>query len=260
MAKKALCVGINEYPQTGMDLRGCVNDAQAWATLLRDHYDFAADGVTVLLDADATHGVILAGLKSLLRGASKGDVLVFTNASHGTYLADADGDEPTYDEAMCPYDTADHPLVDDELRALFAEVPKGVRLTVVSDSCHSGSVTRLLDDERRPRFMSPRLLGLPVLDDPRSANRRTELFPASEMREVLLSGCKANQYSMDAVFGGTPHGAFTHHALAAIRAASYRITYADLHQAVRSSLEGENFDQEPQAEGSEANLRRQIFT
>lgn len=260
MVKKALCVGINDYPQSGMALRGCVNDAEAWASLLRDQYEFAADDVTVLLDADARHSAILAGLKSLLRGASKGDVLVFTNASHGTYLADANGDEPTYDEAMCPYDTADHPLVDDELRELFADVPNGVRLTVVSDSCHSGSVTRLLDDERRPRFMSPRLLGRPVLDDTRSATRRKELFPASEMREVLLSGCKANQYSMDAVFGGTPHGAFTYHALAAIRARDYRISYADLHQAVLSSLTAENYDQEPQAEGSEANLGRQIFT
>ena len=33
-------------------------------------------------------------------------------------------------------------IVDDELRAAFADLPAGVRLTVVSDSCFSGSVTR----------------------------------------------------------------------------------------------------------------------
>ena len=41
MAKKALCVGINDYPYDGSDLNGCVNDALAWADLLVGHYDFA---------------------------------------------------------------------------------------------------------------------------------------------------------------------------------------------------------------------------
>ena len=31
MTKRALCVGINDYPIRGMDLKGCVNDAKAWA-------------------------------------------------------------------------------------------------------------------------------------------------------------------------------------------------------------------------------------
>ena len=50
MAKKALCIGINNYPGTDMDLRGCVNDAEDWAATL------AARGFTVqkLIDAQAT--------------------------------------------------------------------------------------------------------------------------------------------------------------------------------------------------------------
>ena len=38
--KRALCVGINDYPVAGADLKGCVNDAKAWAALLIDHFDF----------------------------------------------------------------------------------------------------------------------------------------------------------------------------------------------------------------------------
>ena len=34
MAKRAFCVGINDYPYDGSDLNGCVNDANAWADLL----------------------------------------------------------------------------------------------------------------------------------------------------------------------------------------------------------------------------------
>ena len=84
MAKKAFCVGINDYPQEGMDLRGFVNDANALATLLNEHYDFPKADITVVLDQEATYKAMIAGLKSLLAGASAGDVLVFTNASHGT--------------------------------------------------------------------------------------------------------------------------------------------------------------------------------
>ena len=70
-------------------------------------------------------------------------MLVFCISSHGTYLADGSGDEPDrYDEALCPYDVADHPLADDELRERFDDLGPGVRLTVVADTCHSGSVSR----------------------------------------------------------------------------------------------------------------------
>ena len=31
MTMRALCIGINNYPGTNMDLAGCVNDANDWA-------------------------------------------------------------------------------------------------------------------------------------------------------------------------------------------------------------------------------------
>ena len=34
MSKRALCMGINNYPGTHMDLSGCVNDARDWAAEL----------------------------------------------------------------------------------------------------------------------------------------------------------------------------------------------------------------------------------
>lgn len=264
MANKALCVGINDYPQQGMDLKGCVNDAHQWADLLTGHYDFAKPDVKVVLDKHATHAAILDGLRWLLAGAKKGDVLVFTNSSHGTYLADTDGDEPTYDEAMCPYDTADHPLVDDELRTLFEDLGAGVRLTVLADSCHSGSVTRALPmetpDQRRVRFLNPKAIGREEVPGIRSWRPRREKHPMSAMKEVLLSGCKSSQYSYDATIDGSPHGAFTYHAIREIERARYKLTYEQLRDRVVPALGESNYDQEPQLEGASPNLRRQIFT
>ena len=150
MAKKALCVGINDYPYEGNDLNGCINDAKGWGDLLINKFDFPGAEVKLLLDAEATKANILTGLKHLLAGAKPGDLLVFTNASHGTYVADTSGDEPMYDEAICPYDCADNLIVDDELRELFANLPKGVNLTFISDSCFSGTVTRAAVSEIFP--------------------------------------------------------------------------------------------------------------
>ena len=122
--KKALCVGINDYPVRGSDLKGCVNDAKAWAALLHEHYGFASDDITMLLDRQATKLNVLGALDALLAGARRGDVIAFTNSSHGTYVADESGDEARYDEAMCPYDMRENLIVDDELRTRFAGLPR----------------------------------------------------------------------------------------------------------------------------------------
>ena len=264
--KRALCVGINDYPVRGADLKGCVNDAEAWAALLIDHFGFEPSNVKLLLDSQATKRRVLAALDRLLKGAKKGDVLVFTNSSHGTYIADTDGDETRYDEAMCPYDMKKNLIVDDELRQRFAALPDGVRLTVISDSCFSGSVTRgdLLDtpDDRRRRFVNPRTLGLREIDGVRhrAKPRSTELYPERKMREVLVSGCRDNQYSYDARIDGVYHGAMSYFALQIIREADYQLSYEDLWDQLVPRLEQAGYDQEPQVEGKSASKRRRLFT
>ncbi|MGH9972093.1 MAG: caspase family protein [Pyrinomonadaceae bacterium] len=262
MTKKALCVGINDYPfGEENDLRGCRNDANDWARLLKKHFDFT--DVRQLLDADATKANIVSGLEALLRGAQAGDVLVFTNASHGTYLADTDGDEPKYDEAICPHDTDSNLLIDDELRELFKNIPKDVRLTVISDSCHSGSVTRaVVKGYRRNRQLRPSVWGGTELSQGqvRDARKHKEKYPESGMKEILLSGCKSNQTSADAQIANDYHGAMSYYAIKAITDANYKLTYSDLHESLLSMLDEEDYEQAPQLEGTDENKQRQIFT
>ena len=50
MAKLGLCIGINDYPGTGSDLSGCVNDANDWAAVLK----WRGFTVTSLLNRQAT--------------------------------------------------------------------------------------------------------------------------------------------------------------------------------------------------------------
>jgi hypothetical protein len=265
MAKKAICVGINDYPYgEGNDLRGCVNDANDWATLLKTRFGFT--DVKLLLDAQATKANILASLSNLVTTAQAGDVLVFTNASHGTYIPEKGGDEPTYDEAICPYDVEDGQLiVDDELRELFVKLPAGVSLTVISDSCHSGSVTREAvetSDQRRNRFLPPAVRGAEALTptELHRASKKKEKHPESKMKEILLSGCQSNQTSADAFIDGNFHGAMTYHAIKVIAEANYQITYEELHKRLLPMLADEGYDQVPQLEGSAGNKKKQIFS
>jgi metacaspase-1 len=261
MAKRAFCVGINDYPFENNDLRGCVNDARAWADMLTGHFDFTTSDVQLLTDADATKRQIFEGLKRLLKGAKAGDVLVFTNSSHGTYLLDQSSDEPSYDQAVCPYDIQDNLLLDDELRELFAGVPKNVHLVAILDNCHSGSGTRLPDDEetRRVRFLDPALRGDPVLAKDEAPPVSGERYPESGMKEVLLSGCTSEESSYDDRIGGVFHGAMTYYALKAIRDARHELTYADLHRRLGELLTGTPYQQHPQLEGRVDNKNRQIF-
>jgi len=266
--RRALCVGINDYPYSGNDLNGCVNDAKAWAKTLSENFNFSSGDIKILLDSQATKKNTLDALKNLLAGAKAGDHLVYTNSSHGSYVADTSGDEERYDEIICPYDIDSNQIEDDDLRELFKNLPKDVRLSVILDNCHSGTATRAAvsdilpglrtPDDRRVRFLSPALRGLPILENPWKAKPKRQIkYPESKMNEVLLSGCTDKEYSYDAYFDGVYHGAMTYYALQAIRAANYRLTYAQLHRRIGNLIE--DYPQNPQLEGKTINKRRQIF-
>jgi metacaspase-1 len=277
MAKRAFCVGINSYPIPGNDLMGCVNDAKDWRDLLVESFEFPADNVTVITDAEATRQAMIDGLKGLVEGASEGDVLVFTSSSHGSYIGDESGDEDTYDEVLCPYDTNVEVLSDDDLRGILDRLPQGVSMTVILDSCHSGSGTRApinallppryrIVDDPRARFLHPQHLDNVrrsggILADPVPVTPRSRVaFPESGLNHVLLSGCRDVEVSWDARIEGTYHGAMSYHATKAIRDAGSDITYAALADQLQQMLDAAGFEQHPQLEGHDERKQRQVFS
>jgi len=216
--KKAICIAINDYPGTGNDLKGCVNDARNWANLLKKVFNFHI--LKMLLDSGAKKSLVVKALKELVSGAVAGDELVITYSGHGTQRPDYNRDEADgRDEAWCLYDGN---LIDDEIQKIIAKVPQGVKLTVISDSCHSGTVTRAFmgamgsEEYLKARYMPPEddvdafaLAELPL---------GKEIFsPRSEMQEVLISGCKSTEYSYDARINGWATGAFSYYAIDIIK-------------------------------------------
>jgi hypothetical protein len=153
MADKALLVGINNYAHVS-DLRGCVNDVLSMHNTLTELYGFEDSQFRELLDEEATKRQIEDGFRWLLDGAQLGDRLVFHFSGHGSFVESTDSDEAV-DELIClqnmNWDDPDSYLVDDQLGVLLEGVPPGVRLTVVLDSCFSGTGTRAIQPQRRAK-------------------------------------------------------------------------------------------------------------
>jgi metacaspase-1 len=276
MTKRALCIGINNYPGTHMDLQGCVNDANDWSAALAER-GFA---VTKLLDNAATKAAMVTAMSDLIGTATKGDSLVITFSGHGTYQPDTDGDEADgLDEALCPYDlqTSGAALTDDEIKVLFASRKAGVRIVLIADSCHSGTVTRAAaaepEADTRPRFM-PMGNWLPeaLLPKTRAGGLATTMAAplggspllaghSRQLGDLLLAGCKEgpNNFSYDARISGRYNGAFTYYALKALKTLPTTATYADWHTATGKYLPSASYPQAPQIVGSAAARKGKVF-
>ena len=258
--KRSLHIGINNYPGTGSDLSGCINDANDWKQALENR----GFQVNALYDTDATKTNMVAAIEKIVSETGQNDIAVITYSGHGTWVPDENGDEVDgRDEALCPYDiNQGKVLTDDELYDIFSGRKRGARIIVISDSCHSGTVARAnammpgteADDWHFPqiRFLSPSVfLGS-------DSARLTRAYRAESLRAtgkiraatVLLAGCKDQEYSYDAWFNGRPNGAFTYAALQTLKDLPANATYQDWYRKIRNVLPHVNYPQTPQLSGS----------
>jgi metacaspase-1 len=148
-------------------------------------------------------------------------------------------------------------------------------MTVISDSCYSGTGSRELDrmkllpPEHReysfPRYLDPKFLP----DDTKSASLPDALetrpngriaYPESGMNHLFLSGCLDSEVSWDVEIDGTYHGAMSYHAVKAIREAAGNLSYAELAGQLQPMLDAGNYAQHPQLEGPDERKQRSIFT
>lgn len=271
MVKRALCIGINDYPGTGSDLAGCVNDTNDWATVLLKR------GFTVdkLLDRKATGKAIRNAIKSTIADAKSGDMVVVQYSGHGSFVPDIDGDEPDgTDECLCPYDVRTKgPITDDELFELYSASKKGVRLLMISDSCHSGTVAKFAPistpptmrakrpPQRKVRFLAPSVF-LPKPEAAKLGVRRAmrRSSPPGRYAALLMAGCQDTEYSFDAYFNGRPNGAFTFVALDTLASLSAKATYADWFKAISKVLPSQQYPQTPNLFGSKRMRKWRVFT
>lgn len=269
--KYALCIGINDYPGTQSDLSGCVNDANDWkATLQSKGFQ-----TRTLLNKNATRANMLAAIKAIIEKAQTGDAILITFSGHGTFIPDTNGDEPDgTDECLCPYDlNTKGPITDDELFDLFSSKKKGVKLVMLSDSCHSGTVARFAPittpptvrggkaPQRKVRFLPPSIfLSRKQVASMGVSRALRKSSPPGRYGGLLMSGCLDAEYSYDAWFNGRPNGAFTFIALRELKKLKPAATYQDWYKAIRKALPSQQYPQTPNLYGSASMKNWKVFT
>jgi metacaspase-1 len=264
----SLHLGLNSVSAaaySGWDgpLAACEFDANDMAAIARDK------GMkhTVLLTKKATRAKVLAAIRAAAKALKAGDLFFLTFSGHGGQVRDANGDESDRkDETWCLYDGQ---LIDDELYFELSRFAAGVRILVLSDSCHSGSVTRELPPPSPPPGQRARLMPAAVAmrvyaehskfydglqervakeaakargkapADPDealamvgAAAHATALVGAFKPAVILVSGCQDNQTSMD----GEHNGAFTEKLLKVWDGGRFKGGYDGFHARIRAAL------------------------
>jgi metacaspase-1 len=254
---RALLVGINAYPTS--PLNGCLNDVSDMAKFLNNKCGFAMDDIRLLTDSRATKQGIVERIGWLLTGLRSGDRVLFHYSGHGVQLPtrSPQGEVDGLDEAICPYDfdwEDTHTIRDKEFNKMFSAIPAGVEFVWVSDSCHSGDLER---DIPKPYVIEK------TINPPLDINWRLQTAKIKKIQSIgfnkiaqslnlaLISGCKSDQTSADAVFNNRYNGALTYFLLAELsKADGLTIPLTKVVKDVNALLKEGGYEQEPQLEGN----------
>lgn len=244
----SLHVGINRLDpgHYGSDapLDGCEFDAEDMAAIA-EHKGFEVKAL--LRSEEAKREAVLGFIDEAAGALDEGDIFFFSYAGHGTQIPDLNDDERDsdgQDETFCLFDGM---LIDDELFSHLTRFKPGVRVLIVSDSCHSGSVARVaFDGTPLPEPGPNRLLPASISgrayrshrDFYRSLTHIDErlltrpLAATLSCSVVLLAACQDNQYA-----GDTPsNGRFTQELLQAWNDGRFTGDYRRLHRTIMTGM------------------------
>ena len=263
----SLHIGLNavsakDYAGWSGELTACEFDAKDMTAIAK------SQGMkpTMLLTKKGTRANALAAIRSAAKQLASGDLFFLTYSGHGGQVDDVTGEEDDKkDETWCLYDGQ---LIDDELYFELSRFAAGVRVLVLSDSCHSGTVTRAAPPQLDTAVpagrskMMPLAIGMRTyrehqafydklqqdvakaagktsLPDPDSmlahivvSTRLTAIAKKFKPAVILISGCQDNQTSMD----GDHNGAFTEQVLRIWNHGAYKGNYAQFHTAIKARM------------------------
>ena len=248
----SLHVGVNSvdpshyHGWTG-NLQGCEADANDMKRLAESR----GFETRILLTKDATAANVIGGIEHAASELREGDIFFLSHSSHGSQVPDTHHEEEdSKDETWVLYDRQ---LVDDELYALWTSFRPGVRIIVLSDSCHSGTATRdamvdalvpllaetgIVEDKEPAKKFVPREVEEETyrankqlydrIQDENAAGDTVE--PAASI--LLISGCQDNQVSLD----GARNGLFTQTLLGVWKEGAFDRSYARFHRAIVKNM------------------------
>jgi len=279
------------------NLDGAVNDAVAMADLLTSpKFGFPAAQVVLLTNPTPAHprsgttilsaeqttrdGILAAMQKYLVDLPQKGDTVVFYAASHGSLRVNSKGNKLTVlvngkylhaDSTLVPSDAyrGGYDVRDREMTRIFnAALDKGIHLTVIFDSCHSGGISRGIGTKYKERKLAfdPRDIAEEPASLPGTGSSDAGSTPPTERKDnpaLVLTAVQQDQTAKELPLNATvtePHGAFTAALIEALESLPAGTPAADVYQRVKAVLEGgEVPEQEPELDAAAARRRQPLF-
>ncbi len=234
MVKRALLVGIN-YKNTPHQLNGCINDVKNMANFLQTQLGYENKNIVMLTDdtlVKPTRANILKGFDSLIKVLKSGDEAFFQYSGHGLQIPDYNRDEESgYDSAIAPIDFTRSGFISDDLirTNLIQKVPRGAKLYVILDACHSGTGCDLLYKYDDSSYLQKNTSVLPTTYIPSDWALKQTMYEFKRYSKTAgevycISGCQDNQTSADAYIQSekTFNGALTYILLSILKSNDVR--------------------------------------
>lgn len=214
-------------------LVACINDAKDMLEIAKQK---GFEESNILINEQATYANVTKQINNATKKLKSGDFFFITYSGHGAYVPDNNKDEKDgNDETWCLYDRM---IIDDKLAWLWSKFKSGVRILMLSDSCHSGTVARTMlpdgtlvepipDEKNRLMKKGPEvykkfksLYDNDVSDSEKNIGKTSKINASV----ILLSGCQDNQTSLD----GDKNGLFTEKLLKVYNKGKFTGNYAGL--------------------------------
>lgn len=230
-SRRALLIGINDYPNPANRLDGCVNDVFLMSSVLQES-GFAPEDIRVVLNERATAAGITDRLHWLLDDVKSGDTRVLFYSGHGAQM-------PVYRPYASPTPS---PIIRHKSNVMAVRA----ELVEAQASTH----------HRIGRAISLRTMAKKQYD----ATRKTLKHHVPYL-PIILEACHEEQLSYEYQHGTQSYGAFTYSLAATLRASrgkKVNPSFVQLMDGVEERLRKLKFPQVPNLVGAREVLREWV--
>ncbi len=253
--KYALLIGIADYSAVpGLySLDGSLNDIDLIQAVLQEkHLGFQEKNIVVLKDRQATHKGIEKAMHELADRVKKnnGGMVYIHYSGHGSQTKNLHPEErEEYDQTWVSYGArSEHTegidqwdILDDEIREWLSQISDHAdQVVLVSDSCHSGSVTR---------GQSPIKTRAAIPDDREHPLGRKKFRDDIAEKGVFIGASSNIEQAGEYIPDDTPYGLFTWFWADSLESVQPGETWHDLLWKTRIRVQGERVQQTPQISG-----------
>ena len=247
--KHALLIAIQDYSNTSFNsLNGPINDINLTEGVLRQRFGFKNEDFIILKNAEATHTGIEQAFKTLIQRVQDDDLVYIHYSGHGSQTIDLNGDELRgKDQTWVSFgarvstdslDKDNYDVLDDEINAWLAAIAaKTEQIILVSDSCHSATVSRAVRLNRAVEAdKRPHILG--------------KLDYLALKAGIRVGAARDNESAIEFMNGVDSYGLFTWHWVQNLQQAQAGDSWHDVFQRTYAQVTAERgITQQPQMIG-----------